>query len=256
LVEFFRFRMKKMQSRRWNCPDESQIAAYADRQLTGHAKDKVEAHLADCDFCLNQVGFLIRIANAPAPDSVPAALILRARGLGEKRFRAEGTTLWHWGKIAAATACLVVVGTIAILNRVAGPVTVPPIHPVTSPTQVPPRVTPPAPKVTPPPPSVRGVKKNQFEVAVRFGPAGSKLTADEIEIRWEPISGAVKYEVEILNLDGDLIWKQTVEGSSIQLPLEVKVEAGHKYFASVRAYLSEGRTVQSAPVAFTVARHK
>ena len=78
LVQFFKSRLTRIRQRRWSCPEESQIAAYADHQLAGPAKDKLEAHLADCDFCLDQVGFLIRSANAPLPEMVPDSLLRRA----------------------------------------------------------------------------------------------------------------------------------------------------------------------------------
>src|ERR1039458_6767552 len=109
LVYFFKTRLKNIGQRRWNCPQDSQIAAYADHQLAGPARDRVEAHLADCDFCRDQVGYLIRCANTTLPEPPPDSLLQRAKKLGEDRPRAEVRAFWQWGKIAAATACLVVI---------------------------------------------------------------------------------------------------------------------------------------------------
>lgn len=252
LVEFFKSRMKRIEQRRWSCPDDSTIAAYADHQLAGPAKDKLETHLADCDFCLDQVGFLVRSANAPLPESVPNPLQLRARKLAGEKARAEGSALWQWGKIAAATACLVVVGTIAMRYRPAGPVTVPATHPVISPTPVPPQITPPTPSVATPPPAVRGGRKTFPEPTLVFPTDRSTIPENHIKFRWEPVSGALDYEVKLLTAEGDSVWTQTTMGSSLHLPADVKLEAGKKYFVQVRANLAEGKSAQSTPVAFTV----
>lgn len=256
LIEFFKTRMKRRDQRRWGCQDDAQIAAYADHQLAGPAKIKLEAHLADCDFCLDQVGFLIRSANAPLPESVPDPLLLRARKLAGEKARAEGIALWHWGKIAAATACLVVVGTIAIRNRPAGPLIGPATHPIISPTPVQPQVAPPTPKVTTPLPAVRGGHKNFPEPTLVFPTDRATVSGNNIEFRWEPVAGTLDYEVKLLTAEGDSVWTQTTMGSSLRLSPDVKLEAGKKYFVQVRANLAQGNSAQSAPVAFTVVKRK
>jgi len=56
----------------------------------------------------------------------------------------------------------------------------------------------------------------------------------------------------LLTSEGDLVWTQRTTESSLRLPADVKLEAGRKYFVQVRANLAEGKSAQSAPVAFTV----
>jgi hypothetical protein len=255
LVYFFKTRLKKIGQRRWNCPHDSQIAAYADHQLAGPAKDRVEAHLADCDFCRDQVGYLIRSANASLPEPPPDSLLQRAKKLGEQRPRAEGRAFWHWGKIAAATACLVVIGTIALRNKSAGPTTAPANHPMAFPTQTPPQIVPPAPGAITPQPTVRSGHKTVLEPALVFPTAGAMVPENEIDFRWEPVAGALDYEVKLLTEEGDMVWTDISSASSLRLPADVKLEAGRKYFVQVRANLAEGKSAQSAPIAFTVTHH-
>ncbi len=252
LVHFFKSRLTRNGQRRWNCPRDAQIAAYADRQLAGRAKERVEAHLADCDFCRDQVGYLIRSANSPTPESPPDSLLERAKKLGEERPRAEGIAFWHWGKIAAATACLVVVGTIAFRHHPAGPTTAPANPPIALPAQAPPQIAPPAPSTMNPRPAVRGGNNHWLQPALVFPASGSMVPEGNIDFRWEPVAGALDYEVKLLSEDGDMVWTNTSSVSNLRLPAEVKLEAGKKYFVQVRANLAEGKSSQSAPIAFTV----
>src|SRR2546430_189310 len=95
-------KLKKLWTRRserrlrrgWRCPDEAQLAAYADSQLGGAARASVEAHLADCDFCRAQVSFLVRAAEADEAPAVPAQLIARAQQLVPAQ--PSRTNLWDW----------------------------------------------------------------------------------------------------------------------------------------------------------------
>ncbi len=251
LFHFFKTHLTKAGGRRWACLGETQIAAYADRQLAGQAKERVETHLADCDFCLDQVAFLIRTQRAESPEPVPDWLLLRARKLTGEKTRPEGSAVWRWGKIAAATAtaCLVLVVSISLRHHQTVPTVAPRQTPVAMPLHVPGQTAPTTPSELPP--AVRGGLKSHLALTVVSPAAGSIVPENEIEFRWEPVSGALEYEVEVLTLDGDLVWKQRTVGSSIRLTGDVKLEAGHKYFVSVRAYLAEGKSVQSAPVAFT-----
>lgn len=252
LIRFFKFRLTKVGKRRWGCLDETQIAAYAGHQITGREKERTEAHLADCDFCLDQVALLVRMQNAKLPDSVPDSLLVRARKLARVNAKSEGSAVWRWGKIAAATAaaCLVLVTVISLRHPRTVPIVAPHQNPIARPALVPSQIAPTIPNEQPP--TVRGSKQSPLALTVVSPAAGSTVQANEIEFRWQSISGALDYEVNVLTPEGDQVWKQRTMGSSIQLAGDVKLEAGHKYFFTVRAYLAQGKSVQSAPVAFTV----
>src|SRR6478672_8246697 len=71
----------KAERRGWRCPDENRLAAYVAQRLSGSARKSVEAHVADCDFCLGQVAFLTQSADWVSPEAVPTQLLSRARKL-------------------------------------------------------------------------------------------------------------------------------------------------------------------------------
>jgi hypothetical protein len=252
LVYFFKTRPKRFGQRRWSCPRDSQIAAYADHQLAGRAKERVEAHLADCDFCRDQVGYLIRSASTALPEPPADSLLRRAKKLGEERPGAERRALWQWGKIAAATACLVVIGTVALRNKPAGPTRSPANAPMVLPTQPPAQIAPPSPVAMTPRPTERGGHKTVLEPTLDFPPAGGMVPEGNIDFRWEPVAGTLDYEIKLLTEEGDMVWTDITQASSLRLPADVKLEAGKRYFVQVRANLAEGKSVQSPPIAFTV----
>ncbi|HEV2352509.1 MAG TPA: zf-HC2 domain-containing protein [Terriglobia bacterium] len=250
LIQFFKFRMTKFDQRPWGCLDESQIAAYADHQYAGREKERMEAHLADCDDCLDQVTFVVRSRNSELQESVPDALLLRAKRLAKAK--PEGSTVWVWGKIAAATAvaCLAVVTVISLRQSTTVTPVTPIQNPVIRPAQTPTQAVPAA-RVQRHP-AIRGSQKSVFAPTVVSSLGGNGTLAGGIEIRWQPVSGAMDYEVMVLTPEGDQVWKKRTTEASIQLPRAVSLKAGQKYFVTIRAYLTEGKSVQSAPMAFTV----
>jgi len=78
---------------------------------------------------------------------------------------------------------------------------------------------------------------------------------NQIDFRWEPVAGALDYEVKLLTEDGDMVWTDVSSVSNLRLPAEVKLEVGKKYFVQVRANLAESKSAQSAPITFTVTHH-
>src|ERR1043165_8718002 len=89
----------KQSSRTWRCPDENQLAAYVNGQSLD--RQKLERHLADCKHCRETASFLL---NQFDPDeSVPAAVLVRARRLGENARPVK----WIWGWAAAGAAACV-----------------------------------------------------------------------------------------------------------------------------------------------------
>lgn len=255
LFRFFKARLTKTGKRRWGCLDESQIAAYADHQLTGREKERAEAHLADCDFCLDQVAFLVRTQNAEMPEQVSEALLVRTRKLARTKAKPEGNTIWVWGKIAAATAVVYLVLITAISLRHHR--TVPPVMPGHNPIVRPGAAPTQTPHATPAEqtPTVRGSGKSPLTITIVSPAPGSTLPANKVELRWQPVEGALDYVVTVLTPDGDEIWRQRIIEPTVRITSDANLQPGHHYFATVRAYLMEGKTLQSDPVVFTVGNH-
>ena len=230
-------------SHRFRCPEEHQLAAYVDQQLIGAERERVESHLAKCDSCLQQVGFLTRqseVTTAPPP----AGLLRRAEQI---RFPAQASSpvIWRW---AGAVAAVVLVSvSVAVWRKV-------PTHLQESPTVVATTRLPQVPDDAKLPnveadTSVRGVSQHVSLPIVVVPQPGATLQVSDCVIRWEPVPNASSYEVRVVTADGDLVWRKRVRENSIKLPNRT-LRTGVKYFVWVRALLRDGSTQQSAAVNF------
>ncbi len=62
-----------------NCPEHAQLVAYSEAKLGDAERTRFETHLADCSFCLGQIGFLAREAHDEMP-AVPNRLLNAVHG--------------------------------------------------------------------------------------------------------------------------------------------------------------------------------
>jgi len=254
--QFFRGRSNRIARRHWGCPDESELGVYADGQIVGGEKSRVEAHIADCDFCLDQIAFLVRQKRAEIRVTVPASLVSRARQLSSPPTKLPARLSWQWQAAAAAFAC-VALATVVWLRRPEREIPPPRPEPTAGPAvQSPSKTLPEIPAESVPVPTVRNGGKTVSIPEIVFPVPGSSVARQDLEFRWKPLRGTLYYHVRVLTAEGDLAWEQRTESSSARLPEDVKLETGQKYFVQVRAYLPEGKTAQSRAVAFTVANHR
>src|SRR4051812_40195484 len=72
------------------CPEEVMLAAYADGQLFGAEKRRVQNHLSRCEQCRDTVGIVLRAARAE-PRPAPGDALAAASIIGE---RARSGTRW------------------------------------------------------------------------------------------------------------------------------------------------------------------
>lgn len=252
LIRYLRSRLKKGDGRRWGCLEELQIAAYADGRVGEPEKQRIEAHLADCEFCLDQVAFLTRIENAELPGSVPGSLLARARELVGSRARVTLVPAWSRLAAAAAVACLAVAVTVSVrYSRLRTPPPAP-NH------QSEPSIATPSgaqlalPKLPAETGEVRGGMESS-PLTVVFPAPDSVVSRKDLQLRWEAVSGALYYDVSLMTAEGNLVWEQRVDTISLTVPAKLKLETGHKYYLLVRADLPEGKTAKSRAVAFSVA---
>ena len=240
-------------SRGWRCPDETQIAGYVDGRLSAADKNRLDGHLAECDYCLGQVAALLRLEGAAMPDDVPPGLLAGALDLGPAPGPPSGWPVVRWGAVAAVTACIAVVTTVWIHRQ--GKETLAPVPPATqSPaisTPAPPAVAPPAPT----PRELRTVKPAGTSLHLLAPREGSALAPGTLDFRWTRVPASLYYEVRVMTADGDLVWEGRAEGNRARLPENVQLVSGTKYFVSVRAFLPDGKTLTSPVVGFA-AREK
>jgi hypothetical protein len=267
LKELLRGRRDQPVRRSWRCPDEMQLAAYVDRKLEDAARESVEAHVADCDFCLNQVSFLVQAADWTDPAGVPTQVLLRARNLVPRKSGSITTWGWRWAAASAAAACLVLLfAFIALRFRTQPAVNAPSgqliaqqhqpdIAPVPQTTPAIPRPVPThsaeKPTLEPVAPTIRRGGQDLLPTVI-FPRNGAALRRSELDFRWQPLADTVFYDIRVVTAEGDLILESKTEDTHLRIDDDVPLQPGAKYFVSVRAHLRQGQTVKSAIVSFRI----
>jgi len=251
----------KQSSRTWRCPDENQLAAYVNGQSLD--RQKLERHLADCKHCLETASFLL--TQFDPDESVPAAVLARARWLGEN----VKPVKWNWGWVAAgATACLLIITSIILLQSWLAKTPKPPgdlvaqrnesplptreatandnsSRSVVSPHVVKPKI------YETQTPIVRGTSSGPRLLLI-YPHEGSTVHLPVQTIRWLPIPDATFYEVKVVTLDGAAVIAPSTSDTELHLPFDA-LKRGSTYYVTVVAHLSGNRTIRSEPVKFRIA---
>lgn len=268
LKEYLRGRRNQAFRRGWRCPDEMQLAAYVDHQLEGPGREFVEAHLADCEFCLNQVTFLTQAADWTDSAEVPTPVLRRARDLVPRKSGGMTNWGWRWAAASAAAACLVLLfAFIALRFRTqqavdapSGPLVAqqhqPDIVPVPQTSPVIPRPAPTHSTEKPnPAESVAPVTRREGQnllPAVVFPRNGATLRRSELDFRWHPLADTSFYDIRVVTAEGDLVLESKTEDTHLRIADNIPLQPGAKYFVSVRAHLRQGQTVKSGIVSFRI----
>ena len=255
--------------RGFGCPDENQLAAYVEGQLTGKAREKFEQHVSSCESCLDTIAFLAQSSEWSESEPVPPYLGARARGLVAKK---RSGWRWEWAVATAAAACvLLVVSLIVFKPRVQQPIRddgpliaqnaerSPAI--VNTPTPEPPRPAPTRSAVRTEmnreqTPSVRGESRSEGEVKPRllFPHEGSVVSRRELNCRWQAVPDAQSYTVRVSALDGGLMLEKETNESRLKLNDDGQLKNDVSYYLTVVAHLSNGRTIASELVKFRMAK--
>jgi len=228
---------------RFHCLDEHQLAAYVDQQLIGAERERVESHLAKCDSCLQQVGFLTKQSQVVAGPA-PASLLNRAEQF-ETAATEHAPRTWKWVSVAAAV-------TVAAIGLLVWRETRPIVeeHPTIIATTQQPLAPAIRDKVNPEAnTAVRSASPPDSQPRVLSPQPGAIVDASHFTIRWEPVSNAAAYEVRVVTAEGGLVWRKRVHENSVNPPRQT-LRPGLKYFVWVRAWLANGKTQQSAAVGF------
>ena len=100
--------------------------------------------------------------------------------------------------------------------------------------------------------SVRSSGEEIVRPELLFLQEGSVIARETVEFSWKEAERSLFYEVSIVTSEGDRVWEGRFEETYAQLPADVRLIAGRKYFVWIRAYLPEGKTVKSSTVGFEV----
>jgi len=207
--------------RTWRCPDETELAGFAEQRLSPGARARLEQHIAGCDFCLDQVGVLMRLESAEAPDA-PPELVARARRLVASDERPAWAP-WRWGTAAAAVSALALVLTFSMR---------------------PPRV------INPEVATFRTAPAVMNPPELLAPREGAVVGRNELEFHWRPLETSLYYELRVLTAEGDVVWEERVNGTEARMPSNIRLAAGRRYFVSVEGWLPEGKGMKSRVVAF------
>ena len=254
--------------RGWRCPEEMQLAAYVEHKLQSPTRDFVEKHVADCEFCLRQISFLVHAADQTESAEVPTSVLRRARDLVPQKSRRMTNWRWRWAAASAVAACLVLLFAFIALrfrtpqavNAPSAPLIAhqhqPDIIPQTTLGNPRPVATHSAenPKATEPvAPTIRRGAQDLLP-AVVFPRNDATLRRDELDFRWQPLADVVFYDIRVVTAEGDLIFESKTEDTHLRIADDIRLQPGAKYFVSVRAHLREGKTVKSHIVSFRISQ--
>jgi hypothetical protein len=233
LRRFFRETAEERLERRRGCPDDSEIAAFFDANIAGDERERMEAHLARCVSCREQLAFLARSSDAPLPESVPGDWLMRAQELVQAPRKIVFGRNWRWTAVAAVAACVFLVA-VVVLRR---------------PAQRQPSTTSPG---RSPASGLRELAAPASAPTLISPTPGAVLDERGLEFRWTPVRDGVEYRVSVLTADGDIVWQKDTEGTWAKPPADVRLSPGQKYFVWIRASLREGKSARSEAVPFSV----
>lgn len=83
-------------------------------------------------------------------------------------------------------------------------------------------------------------------------PAGSLVLPETLTFSWQSLGDGVEYQIKILDLTGQTVLEQTVDGTVFTLPEQVQLQPDQLYLWDVSASLPDGRVLTSSEN-FTVA---
>jgi Putative zinc-finger len=252
LRELIRLRKAGPGRKGWRCPGPATIAAYADGRLEEKSRVRLETHFADCDDCLNELAVLVQGRESGNEWDASPAMLERALALPGAKTSLTWKSAWEWTAFSAAAVLLVLVISVTLRE----PRTIP--LPSTSPAATAGRGAPTRPSASEPgapiPPSVRSVPRESALPKLTFPSEGATIPWENMEFRWRGVNGSIGYDVLVVTAEGDLVWEKRAEGTHTQLPRDVSLNSGQKYFVWVRAYLPDGKTVASPAVSFRTLR--
>jgi hypothetical protein len=226
------------------------IAAYADGRLEERPQLRFERHLADCDYCLNELALLVRAQESTQECEVSQEVLAQVRFFAAAKASFARKPAWAWTAISAAAVLAVLV--VSLELREPRVILTPPVPAGATSGQG----TPASPTVVHPsaatPPSVRSTQKVGSALELIFPAEGAVIPREKMEFSWREVKGNMDYEILVVTPEGNLIWRGRTEKTKIQLPPDISLTPSQKYFVWVRANLPEGKAVKSAVVSFRI----
>ncbi len=220
-----------------NCPDDLELAAAADGQLSEESMQELTLHLADCDSCTAQLGLLKRLHESEPEQQVTEFVLARARRMGVNSKR---PTIRHAPRWAAAAVIVLAVSLVFNWNLPSPDGS----EAMNTAADLGSRVI-----------EQRQIRNLNLDV---HGPRvlapsnGAMVDPGGLVFSWSEIPGSLYYDVRIVTDEGDLLWRTQVEETKLGLPDNLQLEPGTEYFFRVDAYLASAKRVSSQHVLFSI----
>lgn len=237
------------------CLSESDVAEFIDGTLTEYRNRQVQLHLDRCGECRNQVGTLIRSRRITLGDELDPSLMTRAIAARDSARSAPARSRgWSWATATFAIASVAVMFAVLLwLHRAPHLSSVASLRGKADTSAAALASS----AISPIETSGRSHRRSDVP---RGKPLRGELvvlaplqesSVDRLPvIRWRPIEHAMYYDVRLLSADGDVIWQEKVDSDRASIPPQLALLPGNEYFVLVRAYLAEGKTIDSRAVGF------
>lgn len=214
------------------CLDETALAALVDGDLPPTERADLEAHLADCEWCVRRLALLTSLAGEEAaqealPADVPSAATRAARSLVGAPSRGHGSARWA---AAAAVIALLSGGLGWQLSEMRHRQLAAPSEPT---------------------PQVRESQRvvDEHTGIDLLAPVGSTLSLDAGRlIHWSAVPESLSYTVTLTAADGMPLWEEESRTTEIRLPGALALDPEATYYVQVRAHLPDGRTLRSGHI--------
>src|SRR5215471_4596320 len=202
-------------ARKWSCPEDHMVAAYADGTIDGLGKKWVEFHLSGCLRCRLVVADAVKAQRETDLPSPPAELKWKATG-----FAASETAQkpWVWVPAGTLAAIALLIATSMLLRK-----------PQSLVIQSPP--SPSAPMIAKSEPAaasgaalrdlVRKPTSSEPLPSIVFPRPDSTLSREQLTFGWKSVAQSRYYEVHVVTADGDLVWEGQTDKSNLQMPGDV-----------------------------------
>jgi hypothetical protein len=233
--------------RRWSCPGDLTIAAYADGALGDCRKAWIGRHLASCQRCRHLVAETVKAQRDTELLGPPEELRWKALELVGRR---PASPRWVWVPAGALAAVAVLVVAIVVLRK-PEQLIMPSLPSSAAPMIA--KSEPAGAARTPVSDIERKPTSAELLPSVIVPHADSIVRRERLEFGWKPVPHSRYYEIRIVTSDGDLVWSGQTEKSKLRPPTDVAVQGG-SYFVWITAYLEDGRVAKSPPVKFGVQR--
>lgn len=240
---------ESISTRKWWCPGERTIAAYADGAVGRVERVRIESHLSRCGFCRLLVSDVVKEGRGISP-LAPPELVRQAM-----RWAVGSPTpsRWVWAPAGALAAAAVATGLmIAVVQRPHHLTIQPPSAP-TAPLIAQSKPLPPPTAGTTDSDIVRSSATGRLAVAVVSPRPDSVMPTGGLEFSWTPVPHSHRYLVRVVRSDGDPVWKCETGQPALRVPPNVVLTDGD-YFVWITALLDNGQTAKSPPVRFQVKR--